>query len=365
MAGASPELLCSRCSSKADPLAWQCGPCGGPLAIANPLPFDATSLQDTEWSLWRYAAMLPTPRNFSLGEGFTPLTQVEINGVEFFAKLEYLAPTASYKDRGTAILVNHLVAHGVEAVVEDSSGNAGASLAAYAGAAGIEVRIFVPAHAAEGKKQQIRAFGAELVEVEGARGAATEACRAAAATSVYASHAWSPFFLAGQQTCAWELWEQLGRRAPEVVVLPVGQGGLLLGLWHGFVALRRAGLIDAVPRLIGVQAAACAPIVCAWSAKEAAPAAVTEGETIAGGIRVADPVRGPEILRAIRASDGVAISVDDAAILAAQRVLAHHGLFVEPTSAAPVAALARVRAMVGSRAEIVVPLTGSGLKAPA
>lgn len=359
-----PQVACSRCGQRtARPSAWRCDACGGPLWITNLPAFDADALSD-EWTLWRYEAMLPADRNFSLGEGFTPVVEVEFEGVAFRAKLEFLAPTSSYKDRGTVVLVNRLMSQDVRDVVEDSSGNAGASLAAYAGAAGIRARVFVPAHAAHGKKRQISVFGAELVEVEGPRSAATEACLAAARDTVYASHAWSPFFLAGQMTVAWELWEQSGRRVPDGIVCPVGQGSLVLGLWYGFEALRGGGYVDTVPRLYGVQAAACDPIVRAWEAGDEEPAPVTEGDTIAGGIRIAAPVRGHEILHAIRASGGAAFRVDDEAIHSAQLTLARRGLYVEPTSAVPVAALDAVWRHVGRAGDLVVPLTGSGLKTP-
>lgn len=361
----TPQLTCSRCEQPADALAWRCAACGGPLQITNLPAFDAGILRNDEWTLWRYGAMLPANRNFSLGEGFTPLVRANIKGIAFHAKLEFLAPTSSYKDRGTAVLVNHLCEQDVQDVVEDSSGNAGASLAAYAGAAGIHARVFVPAHAAAGKKQQIAVFGAQLIEVEGPRSAATEACLAAARDTVYASHAWSPFFLAGQMTVAWELWEQCNRSVPAAVVCPVGQGSLLLGLWHGFRALRRAGLIDALPALYAVQADACDPIVRAWDAGDDAPSPVTERDTIAGGIRITAPARGREILYAIRASRGAAFRVADDEICAAQQALARQGLYVEPTSAAPAAALGAVREHLGGADTIIVPLTGSGLKAGA
>lgn len=257
------QLVCEGSGKPVGPLEWQCD--GERVQIANLPPFSPVAIEDREWSLWRYAAMLPVERRISLGEGLTPLVQTEFNGVVFHAKLEYLNPTGSFKDRGTSILVNHLLAHDVRAVVEDSSGNAGASLAAYTGATGIHARIFAPASAPSGKKALIRSLGAELVEVNGSRAATTEACLEAAYTTTYASHAWSPFFLAGQMTCAWEIWEQLGRRTPDVVVCSVGHGGMFLGLARGFRALLKAGLVERLPRMIAVQAAGCNPVVQAWS----------------------------------------------------------------------------------------------------
>ncbi len=356
------DVICERCGRAAGPLDWHCTACSGPLKIADLPPFDPEAIRTHEWSLWRYTAMLPAVRRFSLGEGMTPLVPVALPDKPFLAKLEYLSPTASYKDRGMAVMFNHLLAHGVEAVVEDSSGNAGASLAAYAGGIGIDARVFVPADAPAGKKTQIARFGATLVEVTGSRADVTAACEKAAQDIPYASHAWNPFYLAGQMTIAWEIWEQMGHRAPDAIVCPVGQGGLLLGLARGFAALHEAGLIAHVPRLYAIQSAACDPIVKAWEAEHDAPIPVSSGETIAGGIKITAPVRGREVLAALRGSGGAAYRVSDSAITAAQTILAAHGLFVEPTSAVPVAALDRVQAHLDRAAEIVIPLTGSGLK---
>jgi threonine synthase len=355
-----PQLICERGGQPVGPLDWQCD--GGRVVIANPPPFDAATIQADDWSLWRYAAMLPVERRFSLGEGCTPLVRTEIDGLPVYAKLEYLNPTGSFKDRGTAMIVNHLLAHGVREVVEDSSGNAGASLAAYTSATGIRARIFAPASAPEGKKKLITAFGAELVEIPGPRANTTEACLKAAETSVYATHAWSPFFIAGQMTCAWELWEQLGRRAPDAVVCTVGHGGLFVGLARGFRALLDAGLIERMPRLFAVQSAACDPVVRAWERRLDVPEAVVQQPSVADGIAVTLPVHGAEILAAVRATGGAALRVDDEAILAAQQVLGQRGLIVEPTSAVPAAALPMARKRLASEACIVMLLTGSGLK---
>ncbi|MCY4527231.1 MAG: pyridoxal-phosphate dependent enzyme, partial [Anaerolineaceae bacterium] len=207
-----PELVCESCGKVCDPLDWHCE--GARLRIAN-LPLYDHALRDRQtWGLWRYAAMLPATRRVSLGAGGTPLVSVQLEGHAFHAKLEYCNPTGSFKDRGTELMVNHFLAQGVAALVEDSSGNAGASLAAYCAAAGIQARIFAPASAPAAKLAHVRAYGADLVTVPGPRQAAADACLAAAETAVYASHAWSPFFVAGQMTCAWEIYEQGG--APDV-----------------------------------------------------------------------------------------------------------------------------------------------------
>lgn len=353
-----PQLISERTGQPVDPLDWRSD--GGRITIANVPPFDADAIVAQDWSLWRYGAILPVEQRFSLGEGGTPLARTEINGLPVYAKLEYLNPTGSFKDRGTAVIVNHLLAHGVTDVVEDSSGNAGASLAAYTSATGIHARIFAPASAPQGKKKLIAAFGAELVEIPGPRSITTEACLKAAETTVYATHAWSPFFLAGQMTCAWEIWEQLGRRAPDAIVCTVGHGGLFIGLARGFRLLLDAGLIERMPRLLAVQSAACDPVVQAWERGLNVPEAVVQQPGVADGIAVTLPVHGAEILAAVRSTGGAAVRVDDAAILAAQQALHKRGFMVEPTSAVPAAALPLTKLTHNDL--IVIPLTGNGLK---
>lgn len=352
-------LICGGCDKRPTESDWRCGSCGGALELAGLPAFDAARIAAGDFSLWRYADMLPVSRSFSLGEGMTPLVPVSLSNGDFTAKLEHLNPTGSFKDRGTAVMLNHLAANGARNVIDNSSGNAGASLAAYAGAAGLKARVFVPAATAvESKKQLIRSFG----------GAISESLNyladvyAAAKNATYASHAWNPYFVLGQQTAAWEIWEQLGRRAPEALAAPVGHGGLFLGCFRGFKALREAGLIDALPRMIAVQSAGVDPIVRGWAAGGRRPPKIAPAQSVADGILVDEPVRGEQILSALHESGGFALRVDNAAILAAQRAMHQAGHIIEATSAAPVAALAQIRGRIGISAKLVMALTGSGLK---
>ena len=189
----------------------------------------------------------------TLGEGWTPLLTDTWDGMPVLWKLDTLMPTGSYKDRGVCVMVNWLAGLDVQVVVDDSSGNAGASLACYAARAGMDACIFVPESAPEPKRAQVAVYGADLVEVPGPRKNAALAARAATLNShdtAYASHAWHPAFLLGQMTCAWEIWEQLGGKAPDWLIAPTGHGGTLLGAWRGFQHLQRAGLIDKLPRLV-------------------------------------------------------------------------------------------------------------------
>jgi threonine synthase len=296
----------------------------------------------------------------SLGEGDTPLIADRVNGREVFFKCEFLNPTGSFKDRGTAILISSLKAAGVEEAVEDSSGNAGASFAAYAARAGIRARIFVPDYASGPKRAQIEIYGAKLVRILGPRSETTAAVlREADAGAVYGSHAYLPQGLAGIATVAFELVEALGQ-APGALVVPVGQGTLLLGAQLGFQALRKAGRIDTLPRLIGVQAQACAPLWMVHTAGAAGLEMIREGDTLAEGIRILRPLRGDKVLRAIEATDGTIVAVEEHEIQGGLEALAGRGMLVEPTSAVVwPALLSELDALLDP---IVVILTGSGFK---
>ena len=317
--------------------------------------------------VWRYHGWLPQVEPVSLGEPTTPLVALDA-GAPVQAKLEGSQPTGSFKDRGTAVLVAWLRASGVREIVEDSSGNAGASMAAYAARAGLRARVFVPESASPAKLGQIRAYGAEIVVVPGPRSAATDAAAAAvqATGAVYASHLWQPAFLAGTSTFAYELWEQRGGEVPDVVVLPLGGGTLLLGAHRGFARLRDAGLIDRVPRLVGVQAAACRPLVDAFDSGAPNATPMEPGPSVAEGIRIARPPRSPEILAAVRETQGSIVAVSEEAIGRALRELLARGLYVEPTSAVALAGYRLLEAdrWVAPEAAVVIALTGHGLKTP-
>jgi threonine synthase len=356
------DIRCARCHRTAsyDPSVWRC-PCGGPWEPIRPLPFDHRAIQPHRPGIWRYADLWPSAlRPLSLGEGWTPLIPLHRVDPRLWAKLDYLMPTGSYKDRGTATGLSALLTRGVDEVMDDSSGNAGASLAAYAARAGIRATLFVPAHAAPAKKAQMQRMGARLVEVPGPRAQATAALmETLKEVGIYASHVYNPFILLGLAAAAWEIWEQLGR-SPDAVIAPLGHGMLLLGLFLGFEALQAAGYIERLPRLYGVQAEACAPLARAFAAGAEDPVPVVEGETIAEGVRIASPPRGREILQAARITGGAILTVTEEEIRAAQAALAGQGLFVEPTGALSMAAWPR--AVQDTDRAVVLMLTGSGLK---
>ena len=366
------DLHCPACRTgvSAVPVPWRCPACAGVLELpATPIDPDA-ALRGS--GVWRYTPWLGTADTagsepVTLGEPETPLVQVPWGGIEVAFKIEAALPTGSFKDRGAAVLVAWLRHSGVPAVVEDSSGNAGAALAAYCARAGISCTVYVPAAASPAKLAQLRAYGARVEAVAGPREAATEAAVAGAAASgaVYASHLRNPAFLAGTATFAYETWEQHGRRVPDVAVFPVGGGTLLLGAYRGWAALREAGLAERVPRLVGVQVAACAPLAAAFDAGLDAPAPVNPRPSAAEGILTSRPPRGSQVLASVRATGGCMVTVDDGAMWAAVRDLGLLGLYVEPTAAVAAAGL-RVLLEGGRIAagdEVVCALTGSGLKA--
>lgn len=313
--------------------------------------------------------MLPLPpgvQPVTLGEGQTPLIPGTWDGLEVRWKLEYLNPTGAFKDRGTVLVISDILGRGVDRVIDDSSGNAGASIAAYAARAGIQARIFTPAHASPAKRAQIAVYGGKLVPVPGPRIEATRAAeKAAKRGAVYASHVWHPLTLVGMATVAWEIWEQLGSRAPDWFVAPVGQGTLFLGAWRGFQALRAAGLIDRLPRLVAAQAERCAPIAAAMAAGCKEAVTISPVKTVAEGIAIVKPVRSRALLEAIRESGGLTPVAAEEDIVEAQMRLARKGIYVEPTSATAVAILPEIQPQISPGETVVVVLTGSGLKTQA
>jgi threonine synthase len=296
----------------------------------------------------------------SLGEGQTPLVAAEALGHRVYFKCEYANPSGSFKDRGTAALISFLAGRGVLEAIEDSSGNAGASFAAYAARAGIKARVYLPEAASGPKRAQIEKYGAEVVTVSGMRSNASEAVRKAAeAGATYASHAHLPHNLAGYATCAFEVAEQLGE-GPGAVIVPAGQGGLLLGMARGFLALLEADVIRQMPQLVGVQAAACAPLAALYELGVSGLHFVTEGETAAEGVRVRSPIRAEAVLRAVRESGGRLVAIDEQFIEPGRVALARMGFYVEPTSALVWRALEET--LGGLPDPVVAVLTGSGYK---
>jgi len=360
-------LFCSRCGREFDDTGRRvCCDCGGVLGLRFESSFQPGMEVRRPHDLWRYREALPVGDDVvTLGEGWTPLLPVTFDGREFLVKQEQLFPTGSYKDRGAAVLMTHLRELGVERVVEDSSGNAGCAVAAYAARAGITCDIYVPKDTSPAKTAQIEAYGATLHRVPGTREDTARAALEAASTCVYASHVYSPWFMQGTKTFAYEVAEQLGWTAPETLVLPAGNGTLLLGAYLGFTELLRAGIVRHVPRIVAVQAAACAPLATAFQDGLDEPVEVQASHTAAEGIAIATPARGSQVLAAVRASSGSFMTVSEWEIVTSLRDCCLGGWFVEPTSAAVIAGARRYARTAAPGERIVTAFTGHGLKSSA
>ena len=339
------KVACTQCGEPypESGVPYKCPTCGGVYDYVGPfIPDRARSAKD----------------QVSLGEGNTPLIPAQVSGRQVYFKCEYMNPTGSFKDRGSATLVSFLLTRGVTEAIEDSSGNAGASFAAYSARAGIKACVYVPDSASGPKRKQIEAYGAELVPVSGPREKASEAAmRAADVGRVYASHAYLPFNLPGYATCTYEIFEQLGS-VPGTVILPAGQGGFYLGMARGFEALLCADKIGGMPKMIGVQARACAPLYKLW--KTGTMDHVQESPTIAEGVRNRRPVRAEAVVEMARRCGGSFAVVDEEHLLPGRDALAHLGFYVEPTSALVWRVLEESISTLPD--PIVVILTGSGLK---
>ncbi|MCX4674562.1 threonine synthase [Streptomyces sp. NBC_01433] len=366
-----PMYLCPQDGTRAaiTDLTWCCPVCRGPWDLdfeprRSPAGLSLNSLTGRVNSLWRYEEVLPlSSPAVSLGEGRTPLVPLTDT---VSAKLDFLMPTLSFKDRGAVMLAELARRLNPARVVADSSGNAGTAVAAYCARASLPCTVYVPEGTSAKKTEQIRAHGARLKTVPGDREAAALAARAVADEpgTFYASHVFNPYFLHGTKTYVYELWEDLGGRLPDAIAVPVGNGTLLLGAALATAELHALGLIERRPALIAVQAEAVSPLASAFHAgARELPAASTDTAptdaalTLAEGIAIPRPPRARQILAAVRASGGTFLTVSEDRIREAQLDLAARGFYVETTGVACWAA-------VGGWTDrsVVVPLCGAGLK---
>ena len=344
-----------------------CGPGQTPLLL-TPLPgITRGRIDTTTRSLWRYRAAFPmqTDNPITMGEGCTPLVPRRLHGADVLLKCEWFMPTGSFKDRGASVMLSLLRAQGIEHVLEDSSGNGGAAVSAYAAAGGMRATIMAPESTSPAKTVAMRACGATVELIPGSRQATSDAAVARAESVFYASHNWHPFFLHGTKTLAYELWEDLGFSVPDNIITPCGAGSNVLGCGIGFDELLRAGQIDRMPRIFASQPAMCGPIAASFLAGVDTPVDTPIAPTIAEGTAIAQPIRLREVLGTLRATGGGAVMVSEQEITDATFDLAKMGIYVEPTSAQAAAALSQLLAAgtITLNQTTVLVLTGSGLKA--
>lgn len=374
------ELLCAPCGWRApDADLSACPRCGGPIEIGYAAPLEVDRSRP---GIWRFAARLPVrdpARALSLGEGDTPLlpsarlgAAIGLPGLAF--KLEGANPTGSYKDRIAAVGIARLRELGKTAWAATSSGNAGAAIAAYGARAGVPGHLFTLERAARAKIAQIMAYGPSVRAVErlGYDPAVEQAtwrnlrtlCDANGWMFLVTARSFSPHAMEGVKTISYELCAQLGGRAPDVLYVPVGGGGLLSAVWKGFNEWRDAGLVADLPRLVAVQAQGCDPVAQAW-ARGRPVAPIASCESAISGIQLTAPPDGDLALAALRESGGWAVAVPDAATYAAQAELAAgEGIFAEPAAATTLAAVRADLAAGRLRGDetVVCLLTGVGFK---
>lgn len=380
-------LKCHSCSAEFDySVLYECPLCNGVLDVKYDYENIRMSNEFTKAfckqyeSMWRFACVLPLVQHeaiVSLGEGNTPLTKSQELGYRIgirnlFMKNESTNPTASFKDRPVSVGISLAKQFGAKGIVVASSGNASASTAAYAARAGFSCLVVVPEGTTAAKVSQAQTCGATVVSVPGPYSNSYKIAKAASehlGLTNLATTFLNPFTVEGNKTVAFELWEQLGHRVPDWVVVPIGAGPLLVGILKGFEELKMLGVSDRVPSMIGVQSEAVHPIEDAFLAgcndvKEW----LLTGRTVAGGI--ADPLIGYSkdgtlTLDAIKRSGGHCLHVNDDEVLDMGRELAQvEGLFVEPTSATAIAAIKRLTSegLIRKDDTTVAILTGHGLK---
>lgn len=339
---------------------------GNPMMVTELPGIGREDIDARNRSIWRYRAALPARIDvpISMGEGCTPLVCKPWGKQDAYFKLEWFNPTCSFKDRGAAVMVSWLKQLGIHSILEDSSGNGGAAIAASGAAAGLKVRILAPSYTPAAKVAQIKAFGAQVQLVPGPREASEEEAIRQSSQIFYASHNWHPFFLQGTKSLAYELWEDFDFDLPDNIVVPTGAGSNVLGCHIGFKELIASGQISRMPRIFAAQPLHCSPIDASFSAGTEGPAEREVKPTIAEGTAIRRPVRLVEILRAVRESGGQTVALTEDQICAAVRRLAAIGLYAEPTSASAAAAIDVLmeRGAIKPGERTVALLTGTGLK---
>ncbi|HBH11927.1 MAG TPA: threonine synthase [Clostridiales bacterium] len=369
------KYICNTCGKQYNPdtSRFRCN-CGGLLDITKTnFKFSKRDILTSEWSLFRYINALPFEEHFgmwrdiSMGEGLSPLVTFDKDFPNLIVKVDYMMPTLSFKDRGAAVLISKAKELGVKKVIQDSSGNAGTSIAAYAARAGMTCDIYVPENTSAKKVNQIAYHGANVHLIEGTREDTAEAALEAVerGDGFYASHVYNPFFYEGTKTFVYEIFEQLNGNMPDTLIIPTGNGTLLLGVYYGLKELFAMDMIDRIPKIIAVQSENCAPIYKAFKEdKTTVDATIVNAGTLAEGIAISCPKRGKQILEAIRDTDGDVILAPENKIVETRKYLAKKGFYVEPTTAATFAAFFEYynKSDKTRNETFIIPFCGAGLK---
>jgi threonine synthase len=360
------KIKCSVCGRPShDLLDFRCSSCAQPLNVQLDMNFENNEIRRREYTVWRYASFFPYVKEaeiITLGEGWTPLVKLSDN-VHF--KLESLNPTGSFKDRGSTILVsaiNKKVKKAGGSISEDSSGNAGASIAAYAARAGLKAKIYVPENVSGPKFRQIQFYGAEVIKVQGNRSKVAEEAKKVEKGRFYVGHILHPLFRDGIRSLAYEIAEQLDWHTPERVYLPVSAGTLLLGVISGFRHLAESNVIETIPKIVACQTQQVSPLYHRFqNLSYTPPERIT---SIADALVSVNPPLLDLMVKNLREADGDAVMVGEDEIFDAFIELARQGFFVEPSSAVAYAAYKKQlkNKETSKDDQAVIILTGMGLK---
>ncbi len=356
------KLYCRRCGKRFDfnPFLFRCPVCNGVLDLEWKGKPSSLEVEEREYGIFKFKKFFPPGLpTTSLGEGETPIIKSSDKNIYF--KLEYLNPSGSFKDRGSALAISLVRKYGFKEVNEDSSGNAGSSIALYSSAFGVRANVYMPRDAPDNKKNLVRIMGGVL-KLEGDRETAN---KAAIEDSIkrkvyYVGHVLNPFFIIGLKTISYEIY--LKGVFPEDIFIPVGSGGLYLGIYQGYRELQDMGLIEDIPRLHTVEVPGYERIYKRVYNREVYPGEKTE---LADGLRVSGPPRIDEVLEGLNATGGDCFVVSEGEIRDSIKILLRKGLFIEPTSAVAYAAYrkARLNKLISNEDKVLIPLTGSGFKA--
>jgi threonine synthase len=361
----SYEIKCTKCKRLVvDPLKYKCF-CGSPLETHVIEKFDKMRIRKYDRGLWRYRPFFSYVNKneiVSLGEGWTPLVKFDEN---LYFKLEYLNPTGSFKDRGSAILISavHRFVRAAKGYIsEDSSGNAGASIAAYAARAGLKAKIYVPATVSGQKFNQVLFYGAHVQSVKGERNKIAAEAQSPERGKFYVGHIWHPVFRDGIRSLAYEIVEQCEWKLPSRIYLPVSAGTLLLGFIEGLGHLMDSGIIDELPVIVACQTVRVSPLYHRLkNLPYTPPRRIT---SIADALISPNPPLLELMVRKMRQIKGEVEIVDEKQISESFVELASKGFFVEPSSAVAYAAYKKqVESAEKPRNEkTIIILTGTGLK---
>lgn len=361
----SMKYICTKCFKEEDinSLKMNCE-CGGLFKLDYKLEdFNLDRINKNEFSILRYENYLPVDKSIleevSMGEGMTDIIRYK----DVYLKMDYLMPTLSFKDRGASLLISHCKEIGVKKVVQDSSGNAGNSVAAYCARAGIGCEIFVPKATSEKKIKMIKSHGAKVTVVNGSRDMCADVCRNKAKNEniFYANHVYNPFFYEGTKTYIYEVYEKLGR-IPENIVIPLGNGTLYLGIMIGLEHLYSSGLISHIPNIIAVQSENCDPLLKAFENNEKDYVDINIKDTLAEGIAIGKPMRAKEILEYASKYNIKFIHAKENMIEECRNELAQNGIFVEHTTSANYAGYLNYCEKYGKTEDVLIPMCGAGIK---